>query len=350
MLYKIIRPLLFSLDAEIAHRFVFNMIKLSGRFGRLLAGFRSSDPHDSRLHIDIAGLQCTSPIGLAAGLDKDGELIDFWPDLGFGFIELGTVTAHPQEGNDRPRLFRLPSKRALINRMGFNNKGSAALAEVLEQIYTFPGPRIPLGVNIGKSLDTLQADAADDYATSAKRVSRLCDYLTVNVSSPNTPGLRDLQHGEYLPEIISAVVENSADRPVFVKLSPDMSARELWAAMEKVDDKVSGYIITNTTRQRFGVESREKGGLSGRPLFALSLSAVLHARMRTELPIIASGGIDSITGVLAAIAVGASAVQLYTGLIYEGPGLIHRINRELSELVGNQTFEEFRTAYIESLD
>jgi dihydroorotate dehydrogenase len=333
-LYDLAKKILFRLPPEAAHTIVFSLAEMTAPLPSLaaLALLGSIDP---RLSCRVAGLSLAGPIGLAAGLDKNGTLGQFWPSLGFGFVELGTVTAQAQNGNPRPRLFRFPEAEALVNRMGFNNEGSYCLAERLKtwkQRQTFP--KVPVGVNLGKSKITSLSQAADDYALSARRVSLFADYLVLNVSSPNTPGLRELQDKEALREIICAVQAEALRRPIFIKLAPDLSPEALTdAARVAEDEHIAGIIATNTTIERFGLPEVGAGGLSGTPLREKSLEVVRHLSANTSLPIIAVGGLSTVEDVCRAFAVGASAVQLYTAMIYQGPGLIQRMNKGLLALM-----------------
>ncbi|MFN3196822.1 MAG: quinone-dependent dihydroorotate dehydrogenase [Bradymonadia bacterium] len=335
-MYALTRPLLFSLSPERAHNLVMGSLAAAGPLARLTARLTSGTP-DPALATEIAGLKLPSPVGLAAGLDKDGRLIPFWPALGFGFIEVGTVTAHPQAGNPKPRMFRFPEQRALINRMGFNNQGSAALAERLKRLRE-SGPElpVPLGVNLGKSKITPLEDAVEDYAISTERVARYADYLVINVSSPNTPGLRSLQGAETLGEIVAAVVARREGRPVFVKLAPDLTFEALDEAVAVAEDNgAEGIIATNTTIERHGItEDVGNGGLSGAPLRPRALEVVRHVVPKTKLPVIAVGGISTAAHVLEALEAGAKAVQIYSALIFEGPGLVKRLNRGIADGLG----------------
>ncbi len=333
-MYRLLRPLLFRLPAERAHEAVFGAIGAGGPLARAWFGAVAGPP-DPRLVTTVAGLRLAGPIGLAAGLDKDGRLARFWPSLGFGFVELGTVTAHPQPGNPPPRLFRFPEAGALVNRMGFNNAGSQALAERLTALRASGhAPAVPLGVNLGKSKVTPLEQAVDDYATSTDRVAAVADYLVINVSSPNTPGLRQLQDAAFLADIVAAVRARAQGRPVFVKLAPDLTDTALAEAVRVAEDAgAAGFIATNTTIDRSGLPPGAPdvgpGGLSGRPLRARALEVVRAVARQTALPVIAVGGIGDVDAVTDALAAGAAAVQLYTALIFEGPGLVHRLNRAL---------------------
>jgi dihydroorotate dehydrogenase len=335
--YGLIKPILFSMNPESAHGLTFSTLRALGPLARGLSqlGCGSADP---RLRVQIAGLDWASPIGLAAGLDKNGVLARFWPSLGFGAVELGTVTALAQAGNPKPRLFRFPTDGALINRMGFNNAGSERFSQRLSAFRrACPDGPVPIGVNLGKSKVTPLDEAVDDYATSTERTARFADYLVVNVSSPNTPGLRELQGADHLQSILAAVVEKSEKKPVFVKFSPDLHRDALSAAIEVVETNgAAGIIATNTSVDHRGIGDVGAGGLSGAPIREQSLEVVSYVASRTELPVIAVGGIHSLDGVLDALAAGAAAVQIYTGLIMEGPGLIHILNTQLLAFIEKQ--------------
>lgn len=328
-MYGILRPLLFALDPERAHKLVFGLLRATGPLARGLAGLAYGPP-PAALQTKVAGLTLAGPVGLAAGLDKDGVLARFWSRCGFGFVELGTVTAHAQPGNPKPRMWRIPDAGALINRMGFNNGGSAALARRLSRL---GGSRAaPLGANIGKSKITPLAEAVGDYVTSARRLASLCEYMVINVSSPNTPGLRKLQDATFLGEIVTEVHRVSERRPVFVKLAPDLSETALDEAVEVAERcGASGIIATNTTIERYGLPDPGAGGLSGAPLRTRALEVIRHVAARTELPVVGVGGIRTVSDVLETLAAGAEAVQVFSALIYEGPGLIHRLNRAVAD-------------------
>jgi len=334
--WPLARPLLFALDAERAHHLTLAALGSGGAaLGGLARASMGAPPQ--ALRRTVAGLPFAGPVGLAAGLDKDGVAIPFWPALGFGFIEVGTVTAHAQPGNPKPRLFRLPADGALINRMGFNNLGSQALADRLRALRERGRwPSVPVGANIGKSKATPLDEAAQDYATSTERLAGLCDWFTVNVSSPNTPGLRSLQDPESLRQILGAVLERSGDTPVFLKLAPDLEPQALAQAVDlaiRVGSR--GIIATNTTVGREGLtqDPGEAGGLSGRPLWPLA-----RARIQTALdaaagrvPVIGCGGIHRAEQVQDLLGAGCAAIQIYSALIFEGPGLPSRLNRVLAQ-------------------
>jgi dihydroorotate dehydrogenase len=333
------RPVLFRMDAEAAHR-------LGARFLSLLhrsaTAARLAGPRTPALEVDALGLRFPSPLGVAAGFDKAGRLYNGLGALGFGFIEVGTVTARPQPGNPRPRLFRLPADGALINRLGFNNPGAAAVAEAISAC---PPRGIVLGVNIGKSKVTPLGEAAADYAESARLLAPLADYLVVNVSSPNTPGLRSLQEARALEPVLTAVQEElarlSRPPPLLVKIAPDLDDQAIDAVVDlAVARGLHGIVATNTTIARppglrtppAVVAALGEGGLSGAPLRQRTLEVVarIHARAGDRLTIIAAGGVASADHVLAALRAGATLVQLYTAFIYGGPDLPRRILDDLA--------------------
>ncbi len=332
MCYALIRKILFCLPPELAHDFTLKSLRLAEKLH--LTRFLPS-PHFSPL--EMMGLKFPNFVGLAAGLDKNGEYIDALAALGFGFIEVGTVTPRPQPGNLKPRLFRLPEHEAIINRMGFNNKGVDYLVEQLKKT-KFKGI---LGINIGKNKDTTLENAVKDYIYSLRRVIPFASYITINVSSPNTENLRQLQHGELLQNLLRTLKaeqalffkNNNKYVPLVVKISPDLTPDEL-AQMCTIflNEKIDGVIATNTTIHRDGVESSsfavETGGLSGKPLMMRSTEIIkqLHVLLSNKIPIISCGGILSAEDAREKIAAGASAVQIYTGLIYKGPVLIREIN------------------------
>lgn len=318
--YRAVRPLLFVADAERVHHVALAL--LASPAGRALAPLASGAHGPLDAPTTSLGLAFRNRVGLGAGFDKDGAAIRGWAALGFGFVELGTVTPRPQAGNPRPRLFRLPPDRALINRMGFNNSGAEALAERI----ALARPHLPeafvIGVNIGRNRD----GGPDDYAAAAGMVAPVADYLTVNVSSPNTPGLRQLQDPDQLRAIVDAVGARAPGRPLLVKLSPDLSDDEREAILARLrGSSVAGFVVSNTTVTRPDLRSRrlsrEGGGLSGAPLLPRTLRAVEHVAGR-GLAVVASGGIGSGPDARAALEAGADLVELWTGMIYAGPGLI----------------------------
>jgi dihydroorotate dehydrogenase len=332
-LWAVTRPLLFQLDAERAHRLVMGGLAEFPRLSRTALGRAPARP----ARHELCGLPLRSPIGLAAGLDKDGEALEVWPALGFGFVEIGTVTAEPQPGNPSPRLFRLVPERGLINRMGFNNEGSAALAQRLRRIREADRwPAIPVGANIGKSKVAPLEEAERDYLTSLERLTGLVDYVTVNVSSPNTPGLRTLQEPERLFRLVRTLAPAAGSTPLLVKLAPDLEPDALGEAIGGIlEAGAKGIVATNTTLTRPGTTGRtnEEGGLSGAPLWPLAREriATILEIVRGRVPVVGVGGISRADQVRELLALGCACVQLYSGLIFEGPGLVRRLNRELEE-------------------
>ena len=340
--YKsVIKPLLFKLDAERAHHFVFNNLKRAARLPGTRAGLRGLyDYRHPSLAREVFGLRFPNPVGLAAGFDKNAVLTDELATLGFGFVEIGTVTPRPQPGNPQPRLFRLPQDGALLNRMGFNNEGAAAVAARLRGR---TNRQLIIGGNIGKNKDTPNEHAAADYVAAFEALAEVVDYFVVNVSSPNTPGLRELQDKEPLIKLLQAVqarnLARPAPRPLLLKIAPDLSNAQLDDILEIArETRLSGLVATNTTIGRAGlttpaaqVAAYGAGGLSGRPLRARATEVIayLHRRSQGGLPIIGAGGIHSAADALEKLAAGASLVQLYTGFIYEGPGLVKAINKAL---------------------
>ncbi len=318
--YRAVRPLLFAADPEVVHHLALR--GLGAAPGRWVAGLASGVGQADAAPVDLLGLRFRNRIGLGAGFDKDGRAIRGWAALGFGFVELGTVTPRPQQGNPKPRLFRLAPDEALINRMGFNNDGADALAGRIADARPYLPPGFVIGVNIGRNRD----GDVDDYPAAARAVSAVADYLAINVSSPNTPGLRQLQDPEHLLAILEAVRQAAPGRPLFVKLSPDLSDEERSVLLERFrSSPAAGLVVSNTTVTRPGLRSRrvaqEAGGLSGRPLLPRSVAAIAQVG-KGDLAIIGSGGIGSAADVRAMLDAGADLVQLWTGMIYAGPGLI----------------------------
>ncbi len=341
--HKLIRPRLFKQDAERAHNRALAMLSRASRLPlgcSVVHSFLGAPP----LPVSLFGLNFPNPVGLAAGMDKLGAAVPAWAALGFGFSELGGVTWLAQPGNPPPRMFRIPSERALVNRMGFNNDGAEALARRLaawKQSGRWPAH--PVGINLGKSKITPLSEAAGDYANSFRVLRDLADFFVVNVSSPNTPNLRSLQDRAALDEILAALQSlNTAGKPILVKVSPDLSLPALDEILELAGPRqLAGLIATNTTITRPDSSSRyaldiydEAGGLSGRPLRAQSTAVVRHIYRQTrgQLPIIGVGGIGSARDAWDKITAGASLVQVYSGLVFEGPGLPKRI---VTGLVGH---------------
>ena len=352
-LYPLLRPLAFALDAERAHRLTIRALKM------LPPGQPARD--DPVLGIEVAGLRFPNPVGLAAGFDKDAEVFRQMLGFGFGFVEVGTLTPRPQAGNPRPRLFRLVEDRAVINRMGFNNGGQPAALERLQRRRR-EGPSTPLrtgpsaslrtgiiGINVGANKDS--ADRIADYAAGVRGVLGAADYITINISSPNTPGLRALQDEGALEELLAAAMEaRGAGPPTFLKVAPDLARKEIDAvAAAAIRHKVDALIVGNTTVSRPLLRSRhrnEAGGLSGAPLKALALERLRDFRRATggKLPLIAAGGIENGVDAFDRIRAGASLVQLYTALVYDGPELAVRIASELRRLLALNGFESLSEA------
>ena len=326
-MYRLLRPLIFRLSAERAHRVTIAALKLLPR--------RRPPSFDGSLTTSIAGLGFPSPVGLAAGFDKDGEVPGAMLGLGFGFVEVGTVTPQPQTGNAKPRLFRLVEDEAVINRLGFNNKGQAAAAE---RLAARDRSRGVVGINIGANKDSV--DRIADYSAGVRAMSPLADYLTVNISSPNTPGLRDLQAGGDLVELLAAVSEaRVAGVPIFLKVAPDLESGDHERIVRAaIDCGIDALIVANTTLSRPPLSSKfagEAGGLSGAPLKSLALDQLRRFRAVSggQLPLIAAGGIASAEDAWARIVAGASLVQLYSALVYHGPGLARRIATGLAAIL-----------------
>jgi len=357
MIYHAVRPLLFRLDAERAHEIVFaGLTACEAALARAARAPRAwTHP---MLDQSLWGVTFPNPVGLAAGLDKDARAPHVWPLLGFGFAELGTVTAVAQPGNPRPRLFRLPRDRALVNRLGFNNSGADAVAQRLARLSNSVPPAVPLGINIGKSRVTPLEDAAQDYVASFRKLVSFASYVVINVSSPNTPGLRDLQAEDHLGALLVALVKENTTlaaarhrppTPLLIKVAPDL-ADEALATIVEVAQRggAAGLVATNTTIRRDGLTTPtgESGGLSGAPLRARATEVIRMLRRRAgpELPIIGVGGIFNAADAYAKIRAGASLVQLYTGMIYEGPRVAHRIARGLVDLLRRDGFAHLREA------
>ena len=340
-MYKILKPLLFTLSPERAHTLVMsqlsNAVKVPG-LTKALSYFWSYQ--DDSLVTRCMGLEFKNPVGLAAGFDKNGSYVNAMTALGFGFVEVGTVTPLAQPGNEQPRLFRLPLDRALINRMGFNNQGVDILAKHLSE--TKPSDVI-VGGNIGKNKLTPNEEAVQDYLTSFQKLHHLVDYFVVNVSSPNTPGLRNLQEKKPLTAILKSLqLYNQAQqtpKPLLLKISPDLSLSQLDDVIEVVSDQnLDGLIATNTTLSRENLLTDPKrlqqigqGGLSGAPMHQLACDSIEYVRKHTqeEFTIIGVGGVQHPDDAIRMMDNGANLIQLYTGLIYRGPGLVSEINRAI---------------------
>ena len=322
-LYPLIRPLAFALDAETAHRATIAALKLAPK--------RKPPRFPDSLRTMVAGLDFPSPVGLAAGFDKDAEVPEQMLGLGFGFVEVGSVTPRPQAGNPKPRLFRLAEDRAVINRMGFNNRGHAAAVERLRQA------RGLIGVNVGANKDS--EDRIADYMEGVRRMSPVARFVTVNVSSPNTPGLRGLQDEGALDDLLAAVADARTDKPIFLKVAPDLEQADVERIVRAaLDHRIDALIVGNTTVSRPPLKSAhadETGGLSGQPLKPLALSTLRLFRKASggEIPLIGVGGIASADDAWQRICAGASLVQLYSAMVYEGPGIARRIANGLARKV-----------------
>lgn len=341
---RIIFPLLAKTDAERAHDNTLRLLEYGqkSRVGRyLLRVVAGSVP---RQETNICGLSFPNALGVAAGFDKNARVVQGLALLGFGHVEIGTLTPEAQAGNPKPRVFRLRSDRALLNRMGFPNAGSQDVSRRLQKLCE-DGCDVIVGVSLGKQKDTPLSQAVQDYVSIMHTVFLYADYLAVNISSPNTPGLRDLHHSSYLDELLGMLVSENAKlktqyskkpRPLFVKFSPDLTWSELDSVLDvSIANRIDGVIATNTTVQRHaltGKRASEEGGLSGRPLMQRSSEIISYINRRTNgsLPIIGVGGVFNADDVREKLDAGASAVQVYTGLIYEGPGMAGRILRDLS--------------------
>jgi dihydroorotate dehydrogenase len=343
--YGVAKPLLFALPAETAHRSVSGLLRVAQGTPVESALAARYAVEDDRLAVEAFGKTFPNPIGVAAGFDKNGEMASVLTSLGFGHVEIGGVTAERQPGNPRPRMFRLPEDRGLINRLGFNNDGADRVGERLAEKQL---PDAPLGVNIGKSKSTPLADAAGDYAYTYEQVAEHGDFFVVNVSSPNTPGLRELQDREPLERIMEAL-RNQGASPLLVKLSPDLSEAAIEEALDLAADlDLEGVITTNTTTDRpdtLQSEHREEeGGLSGEPIEARATETVRFVAERTDLPVVGVGGVFTAADAYRKIRAGATLVQLYTGLVYRGPSIARDINDGLLELLQRDGFDSIEDA------
>ena len=326
---RFVRPLLFSLEPETAHDFAVACLRCASHVNLALRALKSFEPPAKPR--SLFGLTFPNPVGLAAGLDKNGVALPAWAALGFGFIEIGTVTASPQSGNPKPRIFRLSEQQGLINRLGFNNDGADKIAERLHKLRTsgrWPG--VPVGINIGKSGATPLERSAADYVYSFQRLHPFSDYIALNVSSPNTPGLRSLQARERLSILLRALrAENqTARKPLIVKIAPDLLPNELDEVVATCEEnEVAGLIVTNTTLDHSSIPPTldQEGGLSGAPLRQKATAMVRAIASRSTIPVIASGGIVDAASAREKIQAGAQLLQVYTGYIYRGPALLREI-------------------------
>jgi dihydroorotate dehydrogenase len=341
----LLRPLLFRCDPERAHHLAMGALNACWRLRfplpllRAMSNATAPEAADKRLARTFFGLTFPNPIGLAAGFDKDGIALSAWPALGFGFVEIGTITALAQPGNPRPRIFRVPEKRALINRLGFNNRGAQAAAARFARLRASGcWPAIPVGINIGKSKVTPLEAAAEDYVSSFEQLQAYGDYFVLNVSSPNTPGLRGLQFGAELDHLLQTVQHKNralpVPRPILLKIAPDLTLTQIEEIIDLAQRHgLAGIVATNTTIDRAGVPgsvAHLEGGLSGEPLRARSTEIVRFLAARTALPIIAVGGVSDAASAREKLDAGAALVQIYTGLVYAGPTLVPEICRALA--------------------
>ncbi|WP_091833418.1 quinone-dependent dihydroorotate dehydrogenase [Marininema halotolerans] len=340
-MYPFVKNMLFKMDPEQAHEWtVKNLLRAQRIPGVLTTLEQKMVLRDPRLTVKLGGLTFYNPVGLAAGFDKHAQVYPALAALGFGFVEVGTLTPLAQNGNPKPRLFRLPEDEGIINRMGFNNGG---IEEAARHFTELPRPAIPIGINLGKNKVTAQEQAASDYQKGLCTLYRQGDYFVINISSPNTPNLRDLQEGESLQKLLTAVMEKRKHlqeqtgeiRPIFLKVAPDLTNDQLReVVLVAMDQEIDGIIATNTTLSREGLTSThqsETGGLSGRPLAQKSTEMIRDIRRISEarLPIIGVGGVFDGKDAYEKIRAGASLVQIYTAMIYHGPSIVRDINREL---------------------
>ena len=336
-LYPFLRPLAFALDAETAHRATINALKLMPP--------HQPPPVPAALRTRVAGLDFPSPVGLAAGFDKNAEVPEQMLSLGFGFVEVGTITPLPQTGNPRPRLFRLAEDRAVINRLGFNNDGQPAAFDRLQRC---AHRHEVIGVNVGANKDS--ADRIADYVRGVRAMAPVARYLTINLSSPNTPGLRGLQDEGALDELLAAVQQAGVRKPIFLKVAPDLNPGDAERIVRAaIDRKIAALIVGNTTVSRPPLSSRyaqEQGGLSGRPLKPVALDALraFHAASGGEIPLVGVGGIATARDAWERICAGASLIQLYTAMVYDGPGIARRIVRGLAQRLRGSGFASIAEA------
>jgi dihydroorotate dehydrogenase len=330
---RLVRPILFSLSPEAAHNLAIRNLRAISTFPSVLRQLERFQPAPKPK--TVFGLTFPNPIGLAAGFDKNGVAIPAWAALGFGFVEVGTVTAKAQPGNPKPRIFRFPEQEALINRLGFNNDGADVVAGRLRALReSGHWPAIPVGINLGKSKITPIENAVDDYLYSFRLLAPLADYVVLNVSSPNTPGLRSLQEHDALEQLLAAIrrENETALKPVLLKIAPDLSVVELEQIIAACEHHaVAGIIATNTTLDHSAIPSArdQTGGLSGVPLREKSTAFVRAITSRSSLPVIASGGISDAASAREKLEAGAQLLQVYTGYLYSGPGLLREIAQGL---------------------
>ena len=325
---NLLRPLLFLVDPEKIHEYALHALSLASSIPWL-----NRKTQESPLRREVFGLSFPNPVGLAAGFDKNGIAIPALAALGFGSVEIGTVTAAAQPGNPKPRMFRVPEAEAIINRLGFNNRGAAAMAERLQTLrQSTRWPAIPVGINIGKSRVVPLEDAVEDYLKSLRLLREHGDYFVLNVSSPNTPGLRSLQDPVALGPLCATLRQELVQKPLLLKIAPDLTWKEIDDIVATAESTgISGIIATNTTIDHSGVPSprRTEGGLSGTPLRERSYEVLKYVKARSRLSVISVGGVMNTTDAVARFDAGADLIQLYTGFIYRGPGIVRRICRAL---------------------
>jgi dihydroorotate dehydrogenase len=332
---RLVRPLLFQMDPETAHHFAIWLLRSAPQIPGALALLRLFAPPPQPR--SLFGLQFRNLLGLAAGFDKNGVAIPAWEALGFGFVEIGTVTARPQPGNPRPRIFRYPKQEALVNRLGFNNDGADVIANRLRHLRESAlAPAIPIGINLGKSKVTPLEEAATDYLYSFRQLAQVADYIVLNVSSPNTPGLRTLQEHDALVALLRVITEENArlasPKPLLLKIAPDLSEEALGKIVASCEEfALAGIIATNTTLDHAMLMGKDQaGGLSGTPLRARATAVIRFLRTRTPLPIIGAGGICDPGSAREKLAAGAELLQIYSGYIFRGPNLLREISASLS--------------------
>jgi dihydroorotate dehydrogenase len=343
--YDRLKHALFTLPPETAHHATLRLLRATQHTPVESLLRRRYILEDDRLGVSAFDCEFPNPVGVAAGFDKNARVPVGLAALGFGHVEVGGVTAEGQPGNPRPRLFRLPEDRALINRLGFNNEGADAVGA---RLHDHPLPDVPVGVNLGKSKSTPLAEAPADYRYTYERVGGAVDYAVVNVSSPNTPGLRSLQNRESLTAILGGLRDAGAD-PLLVKLSPDLPGPAVEEAIAVAEERgLAGIVATNTTTERpeglMSPNRAESGGLSGAPIEDRATGMVRFVAERTELPVVGVGGVADARGAYAKIRAGASVVQLYTGLVYEGPSVARDINEGLLDLLDRDGFDSVEAA------
>ncbi len=345
-MYSFLKPWLFKFDPEHIHDLTMASLAFTSQHPGLLRLLQlACQINDQQLETQVFGLNFPNPIGLAAGMDKNARAIPSWAAMGFGFIEIGSVTAQAQPGNPKPRLFRLPDDEAIINRMGFNNDGADIVAARLKKLREIETLNTPIGINLGKSKVTALEEAHLDYQRSLELLYPYGDYFVINVSSPNTPGLRELQDRDKL-EILLATVRDfiksrkgegekgrGGEKPVLLKIAPDLTYEQLDEILELVERyELNGIIATNTTVSRDNLKTQidETGGLSGKPLTKRSLEFLHYIRQHTKLPVISVGGIFTERDVFERLEAGAKLLQIYTGLVYKGPFFVKRLNKALT--------------------